>query len=55
VPFKSKAQQRMFYAKAKHDPRFAKMADEFASKTKDFKRLPEKYGQSKRRRSRAKG
>ncbi len=36
MPFKSKAQMKYLYAK---EPEIAK---EFASKTKDFKRLPEK-------------
>ena len=30
MPFKSKRQQRFFYAKAKSDPKFAKMADEWS-------------------------
>jgi len=38
VPFKSKAQARLLFAK---NPKVAK---EFASKTKSFKKLPEKVG-----------
>ncbi len=39
--FKSKKQQRYFFHKGKHSPKWKKMAKEFASKT-DFSKLPER-------------
>lgn len=39
--FESKAQQRLFFAKAKKSPKWRKWAHEFADKT-DFDKLPEK-------------
>jgi hypothetical protein len=38
--FVSKAQQGLFFAKAKHSKKWNKMAHEFADKTKNFKSLP---------------
>ena len=43
--FESKSQQRYFFAKCEEEgpkSKWCKMADEFASKTKNFKKLPEK-------------
>jgi hypothetical protein len=39
MPFRSKAQQKYFYAKAKKSKKFKKMAKEFSEKT-DFSKLP---------------
>lgn len=39
--FVSKAQQGLFFAKAKHNKKWKKMADEFADKTPNFKSLPQ--------------
>jgi len=50
--FESKSQQRYFFAKCKESgpkSKWCKMADEFASKTKNFKKLPEKVDESKQR------
>jgi hypothetical protein len=47
--FESKSQQRYFFAKCKESgpkSKWCKMADEFASKTKNFKKLPEKVKES---------
>ncbi len=50
--FESKSQQNYFFAKCKESgpkSKWCKMADEFASKTKNFKKLPEKVDESKQR------
>jgi hypothetical protein len=50
--FESKSQQKYFFAKCKESgpkSKWCKMADEFASKTKNFKKLPEKVDESKQR------
>jgi hypothetical protein len=52
MPFRSKAQQRMFFARGKTDPKFAKMADEFAHSGPDgyIKKLPGRINTKKDKR-----
>jgi hypothetical protein len=49
--FKSKSQQRLFYAKCKEEgpkSKWCKMAKEFSDDTKDFKSLPEKVSEEEK-------
>ena len=42
MPFQSQAQREMFYAKAKHSKKFARMAKEFEAATPKGARLPKR-------------
>ena len=42
MPFQSKAQMRLFFAKAKHNKKWAARAKLWAAHTKNMKGLPDK-------------
>jgi len=44
MPFKSRSQMRMFFAKAKKSSKWREMAERWASHTPNPKRLPNKKG-----------
>lgn len=55
MPFKSKSQQRMMFAKEAAGEVAKGTAHRWAHETKDMKRLPEKKRKSKRGRKRMRG
>ena len=47
MPFKSKAQRRMFHAKAQKSPKWKRMAREWEDHTPAGRKLPERKGRKR--------